>query len=119
KVIPTILNHLAEAWEADGTSMPLQFDSTVHYVTGKNASVVTSDSERATKSPYNTYLHTGLPPGPSASSWGPILHAYQVPPAADWLYFVTVNTDTGDTKYAETWDEHEVNVREWQEWADS
>ena len=119
KVVRTILNRLAGAGEADGTSMPLQFDSTVHYVTGKNASVGTTDAERATKSPYNTYLHTGLPPGPIASPGGASLDAVQEPPAGDWLYFVTVNTDTGDTKFAETWDEHEVNVREWQEWADS
>jgi UPF0755 protein len=30
---------------------------------------------------------------------------------------VTVNTDTGETKFAETHAEHEKNVKEWQEWA--
>lgn len=119
KVVRTILNRLDGAGEADGTPLPLQFDSTVHFVTGKDTSVGTTDDERATESPYNTYLHEGLPPGPIASPGGATLNAVEDPPAGDWLYFVTVNTDTGDTKFAKTWDEHEENVREWQEWADS
>lgn len=118
-VVRTIENRLEGAGEAAGTPMPLQFDSTVHYVTGKSASVGTTDAERATESPYNTYLNTGLPPGPIASPGGATLDATQDPPPGDWLYFVSVNTETGETKFAETWAEHEENVREWQEWADS
>lgn len=118
-VVRTILNRLEGAGEADGSSMPLQFDSTVHFVTGKSASVGTTDAERATESPYNTYLNTGLPPGPIASPGAATLDATQDPPAGDWLYFVSVNTDTGETKFAETWAEHEENVLEWQEWANS
>lgn len=118
-VVRTILNRLEGAGEADGSPMPLQFDSTVHYVTGKSASVGTTDAERATESPYNTYLNSGLPPGPIASPGAATLDATQDPPTGDWLYFVSVNTDTGETKFAETWAEHEENVREWQEWANS
>lgn len=119
KVVRTILNRLEGKGEAGGSPMPLQFDSTVHYVTGKEASVGTTDAERATDSPYNTYVHTGLPPGPIASPGGATLDATLDPPEGGWLYFVTVNTDTGETKFAETWDEHTENVREWQQWADS
>lgn len=117
KVIRTMLNRLEGAGEADGTPMPLQFDSTIHFITGKEASVGTTDEERHTKSPYNTYLNTGLPPGPIASPGGATLDATLDPPSGDWLYFVTVNTDTGETKFASTWAEHEENVAEWQAWA--
>lgn len=118
-VVRTIHNRLEGAGEADGSPMKLQFDSTVHYVTGKSTSVGTSDKERATDSPYNTYLYTGLPPGPIAAPGANALDAVADPPEGDWLYFVSVNTDTGETKFAETWAEHEQNVAEWQEWANS
>jgi UPF0755 protein len=117
KVVRTIHNRLEGAGEAAGSPMKLQFDSTVHYVTGKSASVGTTDEERATDSPYNTYVHAGLPPGPISAPGANALDAAADPPAGDWLYFVSVNTDTGETKFAVTWAEHEENVREWQEWA--
>ncbi|WP_193104565.1 endolytic transglycosylase MltG [Brachybacterium sp. FME24] len=117
KVVRTIRNRLEGTGEADGTPMPLQFDSTVHYVTGKSASVGTTDAERQTKDPYNTYVNTGLPPGPIAAPGGATLDAVIAPPEGDWLYFVSVNTDTGETKFAATWAEHEANVKEWQDWA--
>lgn len=117
KVVRTILNRLEGAGEAKGTPMKLQFDSTVHYVTGKSTSVGTTDAERATRSPYNTYVTAGLPPGPIASPGAGALDAAVDPPEGDWLYFVSVNTDTGETKFAATWAEHEENVKEWQAWA--
>src|SRR5690625_7465852 len=98
--------------------MPLQFDSTVHYVTGKNASVGTTDAERATNSPYNTYLHTGLPPGPIASPGGASLDAVHEPPARDWLDYVSVYPNPENHKLAQTWDEHDVHARDWQSRAD-
>ena len=119
KVVRTIENRLEGAGEAKGTPMKLQFDSTVHYVTGKAASVGTTDAERATDSPYNTYKYQGLPPGPIAAPGANALDAVDAPPEGDWLYFVSVNTDTGETKFAATWAEHEQNVEEWQEWAEA
>lgn len=119
KVVRTIRNRLEGTGEAKGSPMKLQFDSTVHYVTGKAGSVGTTDAERASKNPYNTYVNLGLPPGPISAPGGNALDAAVSPPAGDWLYFVSVNTDTGETKFAATWAEHEKNVKEWKEWADA
>jgi UPF0755 protein len=57
KVARVIYNRLNDG-------MRLQFDSTLKYALGRNGSVFTSDSERNTPGPYNTYLNKGLPPTP-------------------------------------------------------
>ena len=51
------------------------------------------------KSPYNTYLHTGLPPGPIDSPGDAAIKAALHPAHGTWTYFVTVNPKTGLTKF--------------------
>jgi UPF0755 protein len=90
--------------------MPLQMDSTVHYAVGKTGQVTTTEEDRASSSPYNTYRVTGLPPGPIASPGDSALQAALHPAEGDWIYFVTVNIDTGETKFAVTDAQHQKNV---------
>lgn len=116
KVVRTVENRLAGVGEADGRPMPLQLDSTVNYFSG-GTTVSTTPEDRATDNPYNTYLHPGLPIGPIANPGAGALDATLNPPEGDWLYWVTVNTETGETKFAETIEEHDRNVAEWREWA--
>ncbi|WP_347042415.1 endolytic transglycosylase MltG [Brachybacterium nesterenkovii] len=118
RVVRTIQNRLDGVGEAGGTPMPLQLDSTVAYASGRS-SVSTTAEERASDSPYNTYMHAGLPVGPISNPGGETIDAAISPPEGDWLYWVTVNTDTGETKFAATKAEHDANVREWQQWAQS
>lgn len=118
KVVRTIDNRLAGVGEAGGRPMNLQLDSTVAYVSGKNT-VSTTPAERATDSPYNTYLHPGLPVGPIANPGSQTIDAALNPPDGPWLYWVTINTDTGETVFSETLAEHEVAVAQWQAWARS
>ncbi|WP_052462481.1 endolytic transglycosylase MltG [Nigerium massiliense] len=96
--------------------MRLQLDSTVHYATGKTDTVWTTKAERRTKSPYNTYLHTGLPPGPVTSPSKRAMEAALNPEAGDWLYFVVVNMDTGENAFATTNAEHNANRQKLQQW---
>lgn len=96
--------------------MKLQLDSTVHYVTGRNGSVFTTSAERAVTSPYNTYLVTGLPPTPIDSPGQSALRAATNPAAGPWLYYVTVNLDTGETLFATTAAGQEANRRQLQSW---
>lgn len=65
-----------------------------------------SDLER--KSPYNTYLNAGLPPGPIASPGRAALEAALKPPQSKYLFFVS-NTEGGHF-FAATSREHERNV---------
>ncbi|HEY3039081.1 MAG TPA: endolytic transglycosylase MltG [Pyrinomonadaceae bacterium] len=72
--------------------MALAVDSTVIYASkleGKwryDGKVYKSDVER--RSPYNTRLHTGLPPGPIASPGKSSLEAALYPAQTDYLYYV-------------------------------
>lgn len=96
--------------------MPLQFDSTVHYAVGKHGGVGTSDDDRNVDSPYNTYKHTGLPPTPILAPGEQALEAALNPFDGPWLYFVTTNPDSGETKFAETYREHLRNKAEFAAW---
>jgi UPF0755 protein len=93
--------------------MKLQFDSTVHYAVGKDGNVATTAHDRNIVSPYNTYKHAGLPPGPINSPGAAALRAALHPTPGQWLYFVTVNTHTGKTLFADTYAQHLRNVRRW------
>jgi UPF0755 protein len=94
---------------------PLQMDSTVAYANGVST-VFTTDEQREVDSPYNTYLNPGLPPGPINSPGEQALRAALNPADGPWLYFVTVNLDTGETRYSQTLEEHNRNVAELQRW---
>lgn len=118
KVVRTIDNRLAGVGEAGGRPMNLQLDSTVAYANG-HSNISTTPAERNAPSPYNTYLNPGLPIGPISNPGAATIKAAMDPPEGPWLYWVTVNTDTGETKFAATKAEHDQNVREWQEWAAS
>lgn len=108
KVARVIENRLA-------AGMPLQFDTTVDYATGKRG-VTTTDADRATDSPYNTYVNAGLPPGPINSPGENAIAAAAHPADGPWMYFVAVNPDTGETKFATTFAEHQRNVKQFQQW---
>ncbi|WP_058234054.1 endolytic transglycosylase MltG [Devriesea agamarum] len=118
KVVRVIDNRLAGVGEASGRPMNLQMDSTVAYITGKKV-VSTTPAERASKSPYNTYNRPGLPIGPISNPGEQTIDAALNPPAGPWLYWVTVNTDTGETKFASTKAEHDQYVEQWKQWFNS
>jgi UPF0755 protein len=88
---PTVIYALARAGRYDGNlpRQDLQFDS-----------------------PYNTYRHAGLPPGPIASPGRASLQAAAAPANAPYLYFVSRND--GTHAFAATLDEHNRNVQQYQ-----
>lgn len=109
KVARVIYNRVAK-------NQRLQLDSTVHYAINRYDTPSTTRAERANPSPYNTYVHPGLPPGPINSPGERALRAAIHPAEGSWMYFVTVNPDTGETKFATTLAEHERYVRQFQSW---
>ncbi len=71
--------------------MPLQIDATVQYALPRWKEVLTYEDLK-TPSPYNTYLHKGLPPAPICSPGLESIKAVLAPADVDYLYYVA----TGD-----------------------
>jgi UPF0755 protein len=95
--------------------MKLQSDATVSY--GVNGDTVsTSSADRANDNGYNTYLHPGLPIGPIGAPGRVAIDAALNPAVGKWLYFCTINLETGETVFSETFAEHEKAVALWQAW---
>lgn len=94
----------------------LNMDSTVLYGVGKVGGVPTANEVADESNPYNTYKHKGLPPGPISSPSDLALESMLNPADGDWLYFVTVNLDTGETKFAATLEEQEKNRALFDQW---
>jgi len=109
KVARVIYNRLAKG-------MALELDSTVAYAVGKNDSIFTSVDDRKSASGYNTYLNPGLPPGPISAPGEAALSAAINPEAGDWLYFMPVNLDTGETAFTSTLAEHNAARAQFQAW---
>ncbi|MDR7077988.1 UPF0755 protein [Neobacillus niacini] len=83
--------------------MPLQTDPTVLYAQGKHKErVLYEDLE--VNSPYNTYKHNGLPPGPIANAGKESIEAAMNPSDTKYLYFLA--TSEGEVLFNNTLDEH-------------
>ncbi len=81
KIARVVLNRLQ-------ANMPLQFDSTVFYglhLYGTSATI----AQTHINTPYNTYMHKGLPPGPIDSPGYAAIQAALHPAAGTWLYFIS------------------------------
>jgi peptidoglycan lytic transglycosylase G len=91
KVSRVVYNRLAKG-------MKLQFDSTVNYALKADKTNVTLEDLRV-NSPYNTYRNVGLPPGPIGSPGEAAIAAAIHPAPGNWLYFVTVDLKSGETKF--------------------
>jgi UPF0755 protein len=75
--------------------MNLEIDATVQYVVGNKRRLLYRDLN--VESPYNTYLHKGLPPGPIASPGSPSLEAAAHPASTSYLYYVLTGRNGSHT----------------------
>lgn len=83
--------------------MPLQLDSTVHYLKNTRGQIFLSNNSTKLKSPYNTYQNYGLPPAPIGNPGLAALKAAIAPADGDWLFFITVAP--GDTRFTKSFSE--------------
>lgn len=109
KVSRVFTNRLAEG-------MNMESDATIAYGAG-HSRVETTQAEREDPGNiYNTYLYPGLPAGPISNPGDDAINAAINPAEGPWLFFVTVNLDTGETVFSTTADEHAAAVELLQEW---
>jgi UPF0755 protein len=85
KIARVIYNRLARG-------QPLQIDATVQYALGSNKPRL-STKDLQVASPYNTYLHAGLPPTPIASPGQASIKAALEPADGPWLFYVLTDAD--------------------------
>ena len=98
KVTRVILNRI-------DVGMPLGMDTTVAYGLGITAAELTDAMLADASNPYNTRINLGLPPTPISNPGDNAIQAALNPEEGDWLYFVTTDLQTGETKFASTEDE--------------
>ena len=97
-------------WNRLKKRMPLQADPTVMYAKGYNEETerwwnpMLQEDAISVDSPYNTYLHSGLPPGPICNPGLAAIRAVIEPAETDYLFFVAKGD--GSHWFAETYEEH-------------
>lgn len=100
----------------DQTDGMLQIDATANYSMGIHdlQAAATADEN----DPYNTATHVGLPPGPIGAPLQATLEAAANPSDTNYYYWVTVNIETGETQFSETYEEHQEGVELFTQWCD-
>ncbi len=97
-------------WKRLALGMPLQVDSTFMYINGKNTYQLTAQDLKI-DSPYNTYIHTGLPPTPIDNPGLDSIRSAVTPTATDYLYFFSARN--GTMYYAITYADHVKNIEKY------
>lgn len=91
--------------------MPLQIDATIQYVKGRTGAwwkPVLLSEYKSVVSPYNTYLTSGLPPGPISNPGLPSLKAAADPEDTDYVFYI--HDQNGQIRYAKTLEQHNQNI---------
>jgi len=99
-------------WRRIEAGWVMQSDATVSYASRRKGDVFTTDAERASLSPWNTYQYPGLPVGPITSPSLESIMAATYPEENEYWYFLAT-LDTGEVKYAEDFEGHNANVRKY------
>lgn len=95
-------------WNRLALGMPLQVDAVFGYIFNRDTYSPSLDDLKI-DSPYNTYLHTGLPPGPINNPGLESIQAVLHPTKTDYLYYLTGSDDL--MHYARTYASHQSNQR--------
>jgi UPF0755 protein len=109
KIASVYLNRLAKG-------IRLGADPTVKYAMRDFELKRVYDKDLKVASPYNTYQHDGLPPGPICTPSGQTIDAVLTAPATDYLYFVARPDNSGYSNFAANYKQHLENAKAYQDW---
>lgn len=93
-------------------NMRLQADPTINYALGERRRLLYEDYRL--DHPYNTYIHSGLPPGPITNPDEASIRAVLEPEEHDYLYMVA--SPDGSHRFSRTYKEHQEASAEWRRW---
>ena len=109
KVSRVIYNRLAQ-------HMVLGMDSVIAYGFGVQAKNLTESMLTDASNPYNDRLHQGLPPTPISNPGPEMIKAAMNPTPGNWIYFVTVNLDTGETYFTDSEQQFQSYKAQYEKW---
>ncbi len=102
-------------WNRLDEGMPLQIDATMQYTLGKNENGSwwgnIDLAEKKKDSPYNSYLHKGLPPTPICSPNIDAIEAVLDPVETDCLFYL--HDSEGSIHCATTYKDHKANIKKY------
>lgn len=96
-------------WSRIKVGQPLQSDITIAYILGEKKKQY-SFADTRIASPYNTYLNSGLPPGPIDNPGLDAIQAAIYPKDSNYNYYLS-DPETGATIFSKSLDEHNANKR--------
>ena len=94
--------------------MPLQADPTVKFAVGDFSLKRITNKHLQKRSPYNTYLNLGLPPGPIRIPEKTTLEAVLTCPENNYLYMCAKEDFSGYHNFTSSYDTHLANARRYQ-----
>lgn len=98
-------------WDRIKNGQALESCATLAYILGENKPQYTYEDTRI-KSPYNTYINRGLPPGPISNPGLKAIRAAIYPTYTKYNYFLS-RPDNGATVFSATYDEHIINKQKY------
>lgn len=107
EIASVYLNRLNMGWR-------LQADPTVVFALGKFSIHRILNAQKKVKSPYNTYIHGGLPPGPICMPSISSVEAVLKPAHTNYMYFCAKDDLSGSHVFSKSWIQHEKNASQYQ-----
>ncbi|MGN0064400.1 MAG: endolytic transglycosylase MltG [Nocardioides sp.] len=119
KISRVIYNRLDGPGDKGGTNGTLGIDASNAYGLGLSGTTQLTADQLAQDTPYETRRRAGLPPTPIESPGDDAIQAALNPADGPWYYYVTVNLETGETKFSESYEEFLANSREYDAYCDT
>jgi peptidoglycan lytic transglycosylase G len=119
KISRVIYNRLENPDNGETNGL-LEIDATVNYALGRDdLGLGLTAEDLDVDSPYNTRKNPGLPPGPIEAPGDESIQAALNPAEGPWLWYVTTDLKTGETKFTDSYDEFLGFKAEYQEYCET
>ncbi|HEV2796670.1 MAG TPA: endolytic transglycosylase MltG [Nocardioides sp.] len=119
KIARVIYNRLDGPGDKGGTNGTLGIDASNAYGLGKSGTTALTEEELAVDTPYDTRRRPGLPPTPIEAPGDDAIEAAANPADGPWYYYVTVDLETGETKFYEEYEDFLVGRDEYRAYCET